>query len=49
MKNGFFIEAGGYDGLSGTNSLLFELKHNWTGLLVEPQPKYMKVMEDDSI
>ena len=37
-KNGFFIEAGAFDGENFSNTLLFELKHNWTGLLVEPNP-----------
>ena len=37
-KNGFFVEAGAFDGEAFSNTLLFELKHNWTGLLVEPNP-----------
>ena len=37
-KNGFFIEAGAYDGENLSNTLLFEAKLNWTGLLVEPNP-----------
>jgi hypothetical protein len=36
MSNGFFIECGAYDGEIFSNSLFFELKRNWTGLLVEP-------------
>ena len=38
VKNGFFIEAGASDFETDSNSLLFELKHQWTGLLVEPNP-----------
>ena len=38
VKNGFFIEAGAADFETDSNSLLFELKHQWTGLLVEPNP-----------
>ena len=34
--NGFFIEAGAWDGENLSNSLLFELHRGWTGLLVEP-------------
>ena len=34
--DGFFIEAGAWDGEGLSNSLLFELKRGWTGLLVEP-------------
>jgi len=36
IKNGFFIEAGAWDFTSSSNSLWYELKHNWTGLLIEP-------------
>ena len=42
-KNGFFIEAGAYDGEVYSNSLLFELKHQWNGLLVEPNPDALEV------
>ncbi|KHJ42316.1 hypothetical protein D918_07655 [Trichuris suis] len=35
-KNGFFIEAGAYDGETYSNTLYFERQLNWTGLLVEP-------------
>ena len=34
--NGFFIEAGAYDGQTMSNTLYFERFHNWTGLLIEP-------------
>lgn len=37
--DGFFIEAGAHDGYLISNSLYFELKYNWTGLLVEPNPE----------
>ena len=38
IKNGFFIEAGAYDGEVISNTLFFELKQSWTGLLIEPNP-----------
>merc|ERR1711974_301224 len=38
VKNGFFIEAGADEFVDGSNTLRFELKHNWTGVLVEPNP-----------
>ena len=38
VKNGFFIEAGASDFVDGSNSLWFEMKHNWSGVLVEPNP-----------
>ena len=37
-RNGFFIEAGGYDGESHSNSLFFEIERDWTGILIEPIP-----------
>lgn len=39
-KNGFYVEAGAYDGIDQSNTKLFEDKLNWTGLLVEPIPSY---------
>ena len=38
VKNGFFIEAGADDFETDSNTLLFELKHQWSGILVEPNP-----------
>ena len=37
-RNGFFLEAGALDGVRFSNTLGLELSHNWTGLLVEPDP-----------
>ena len=37
-QNGFFLEAGALDGMRFSNTLGLELTHNWTGLLVEPDP-----------
>lgn len=37
----FYIEAGALDGEFISNTLYLELKHNWTGLLVEPNPDYL--------
>ena len=36
--NGFFVELGANDGVSQSNSLYFEMKRNWRGVLVEPSP-----------
>ena len=38
VKNGFFVEAGGYDGENLSNTLYLERYHNWTGVLIEPNP-----------
>jgi FkbM family methyltransferase len=37
-KNGFFVEAGGNDGLTQSNTAYFELYLGWRGLLIEPIP-----------
>ena len=41
-KKGFFIEAGAADGETISNTLYFETKYDWTGLLVEPNPNLLK-------
>ncbi len=33
---GTFVDIGGYDGVTGSNSLFFEQIRGWTGILVEP-------------
>ena len=40
VQPGFFIEAGACGGEALSNSLYFEVKHNWTGLLAEPSPDF---------
>ena len=44
IRNGFFIEAGAFDGEISSNTLFFELKQNWTGLLVEPNPDIFQML-----
>ena len=39
FENGFFIEAGANDGISQSNTALYEFEYGWKGLLVEPNPK----------
>jgi FkbM family methyltransferase len=36
--NGYFVELGANDGVSQSNSLYFEKRRGWRGLLVEPTP-----------
>ena len=43
-RNGFFIEAGAFDGEVKSNTLYFEIKYNWTGLLVEPNPTLVSML-----
>lgn len=39
IGRGFFVESGAKDGESDSNTLLYELKKGWTGLLIEPNPE----------
>lgn len=44
-RDGFFLEAGGLDGESHSNTVFFELERGWTGLLIEPIPhNYQKIL-----
>lgn len=35
-RGGVFVDVGGYDGVTGSNTLFFEKWRDWTGILVEP-------------
>lgn len=39
-RGGTFAEIGGYDGITGSNCLFFELMRGWSGLVVEPSPTF---------
>jgi FkbM family methyltransferase len=43
FNNGFFVEAGGNDGLSQSNTYWFENFRNWRGILVEAVPDQAKL------
>ena len=36
IENGFYIEAGAFDGIVQSNTKFLEEEYNWTGILVEP-------------
>jgi FkbM family methyltransferase len=38
IENGFYIEAGAYDGVLQSNTKFLEEEYNWSGILVEPSP-----------
>ena len=38
FDHGFFVELGANDGVTQSNSLYFELRRNWRGVLIEPSP-----------
>ena len=44
-QNGFFVEAGAFDGEVNSNSLFFELQRNYTGILIEPGIAYGKLIQ----
>lgn len=44
--NGFFVELGANDGVTQSNSLYFELKRNWRGILVEPSPNNFLICKE---
>ena len=39
-RNGFFVECGAFHGEQYSSTLFFELKRNWSGLLIEAHPEY---------
>ncbi|MBV1864676.1 MAG: FkbM family methyltransferase [Rhodobacteraceae bacterium] len=42
---GVFVDVGGYDGVTGSNSLFFEVFRGWTGILVEPSPTQLRLAQ----
>ena len=49
FRNGFFVELGANDGIKQSNSLYFELKKNWKGVLIEPSPyNFQKCLQNRS-
>lgn len=41
-RGGVFVDVGGYDGVTGSNSLFFEMMRGWSGLLVEATPRQIE-------
>ena len=41
-RDGVFVEIGGYDGITGSNCLFFELRRGWRGLVIEPAPSHFE-------
>ena len=46
---GFFVELGANNGISQSNSLYFEIKRKWKGILIEPTyENFLKCKENRS-
>ena len=41
-RGGTFVEIGGYDGVTGSNCLYFEMMRGWNGLMIEPSPVFFE-------
>lgn len=41
-RGGTFLDIGGYDGVTGSNTFFLEVFRGWTGALVEPVPAQLK-------
>ena len=41
-RNGIFVDIGAHDGITFSNTYVLEKQLNWTGLLIEPHPRYLK-------
>lgn len=45
-EKGFFLDIGAHDGVNFSNSLFFEESRKWTGICIEPVPKFFKILEE---
>ena len=46
MRGGTFVDVGGYDGTTGSNTLFLEARRGWTGILVEPVPAQLALARE---
>ena len=52
IKNGFYVEAGAYDGILQSNTKFLEDEYGWCGILIEPSPlifEQLKINRPDNI
>lgn len=47
-RRGFFVEIGGFDGESHSNTLFLEHQRKWDGLLIEPNPHAYRMLRAKS-
>lgn len=41
-RSGTFVDVGAFDGVTGSNTLFFEMFRNWNGVLIEPVPTHLE-------
>tara|TARA_Y100001958_G_C21240765_1_gene568423 strand:- start:1455 stop:3395 length:1941 start_codon:yes stop_codon:yes gene_type:complete len=46
-SNGIFFEAGGYDGITGSNTYFLEKHLNWNGIIVECNPNMLNQLRNN--
>jgi FkbM family methyltransferase len=44
-RHGVFVDIGAYDGVTFSNTLMFERERGWTGICVEPLPDVFAVLQ----
>lgn len=44
MRDGFFLDSGASDGLTGSNSWRLETEYGWSGICVEPNPAFFAAL-----
>jgi FkbM family methyltransferase len=45
-EKGFFLDIGAHDGVNFSNSFFFEESRNWSGICIEPVPKFFKILNE---
>ena len=44
-RGGFFVEIGGHDGVTHSNTYLLEKEYEWEGIVVEPAKRFHTALE----
>lgn len=45
-RNGVFVEVGGFDGVTGSNCLFFEIFRGWSGLMIEAVDEHLEAARE---
>lgn len=45
--DGFFVDIGANDGVTGSNTIFFEEEKNWSGVCIEPQPNIFEQLQQN--